>query len=131
MAQAWRGSFLSPEQYKPAVTCTGPIMLLFFATPILFASRNTSLPLQYRRADVRLPAAERLCQADAFAPARWHRRLLTPGGGGADFRLFGLPALANVTKLARGRRGTCGSSVLRHLRSAARLGAVNMITDEC
>ena len=34
--------FLSPEQYNQLFTMHGTIMLLLFATPILFASRTTS-----------------------------------------------------------------------------------------
>jgi cytochrome c oxidase subunit I len=38
--------FLSPEQYNQLFTMHGTIMLLLFATPILFAFANVVVPLQ-------------------------------------------------------------------------------------
>ena len=52
--------FLSPEQYNQLFTMHGTIMLLFFATPIVFAFANLVLPLQIGAPDVALPAAERV-----------------------------------------------------------------------
>ena len=47
--------FLSPEQYNQLFTMHGTIMLLFFATPIVFAFANLVLPLQIGSPDVAFP----------------------------------------------------------------------------
>ena len=47
--------FLSPEQYNQLFTMHGTIMLLLFATPLLFAFANLVLPLQIGSPDVAFP----------------------------------------------------------------------------
>jgi cytochrome c oxidase subunit I len=47
--------FLSPEQYNQLFTMHGTIMLLFFATPSVFAFANLVLPLQIGAPDVAFP----------------------------------------------------------------------------
>jgi cytochrome c oxidase subunit 1 len=47
--------FLSPEQYNELFTEHGTIMLLLFATPILFAFANYIVPLQIGAPDVAFP----------------------------------------------------------------------------
>src|SRR5262249_59590607 len=47
--------FLSPEQYNQLFTMHGTIMLLFFATPIVFAFANYIVPLQIGAPDVSFP----------------------------------------------------------------------------
>jgi cytochrome c oxidase subunit 1 len=47
--------FLSPEQYNQLFTMHGTIMLLFFATPLVFAFANLVLPLQIGSPDVAFP----------------------------------------------------------------------------
>jgi cytochrome c oxidase subunit 1 len=47
--------FLSLEQYNQIVTMHGTVMLLFFATPIVFAFANLVLPLQIGSPDVAFP----------------------------------------------------------------------------
>jgi cytochrome c oxidase subunit I len=47
--------YLSPEQYNQLFTMHGTIMLLFFATPIVFAFANLVLPLQIGSPDVAFP----------------------------------------------------------------------------
>jgi cytochrome c oxidase subunit I len=47
--------FLSPEQYNQLFTMHGTIMLLFFATPAVFAFANLVLPLQIGSPDVAFP----------------------------------------------------------------------------
>src|SRR4051794_30182020 len=47
--------FLSPEQYNQLFTMHGTIMLLFFATPIVFAFANYITPLQIGAPDVAFP----------------------------------------------------------------------------
>ena len=47
--------FLSDEQYNQLFTMHGTIMLLLYATPILFAFANLILPLQIGAPDVAFP----------------------------------------------------------------------------
>src|SRR4051794_14403717 len=47
--------FLSPEQYNQLFTMHGTIMLLLFATPIVFAFANYIVPLQIGAPDVAFP----------------------------------------------------------------------------
>ncbi|MBM2622798.1 cytochrome c oxidase subunit I [Actinoplanes sp. LDG1-06] len=47
--------FLSPEQYNQLFTMHGTIMLLLFATPIVFAFANFVVPLQIGAPDVAFP----------------------------------------------------------------------------
>ncbi|GAA2669207.1 aa3-type cytochrome oxidase subunit I [Actinoplanes palleronii] len=47
--------FLSPEQYNQLFTMHGTIMLLLFATPILFAFANFVVPIQIGAPDVAFP----------------------------------------------------------------------------
>ena len=47
--------FLTPEQYNQLFTMHGTIMLLFFATPSVFAFANLVLPLQIGSPDVAFP----------------------------------------------------------------------------
>ena len=47
--------FLSPEQYNQLFTMHGTVMLLLFATPILFAFANYIVPLQIGAPDVSFP----------------------------------------------------------------------------
>ncbi|WP_405095862.1 cytochrome c oxidase subunit I [Micromonospora sp. NBC_01412] len=47
--------FLSPEQYNQAFTMHGTIMLLLFATPLVFAFGNYIVPLQIGAPDVAFP----------------------------------------------------------------------------
>ena len=96
--------FLSPEQYNQLFTMHGTIMLLFFATPIVFAFANLVLPLQIGAPDVAFP------RLNAFSywlylfgaltavvglphPRRRRRR-----------RLDAYSPLNNATQLARRRR---------------------------
>lgn len=51
--------FLSNEQFNQLFTMHGTIMLLFYATPIVFGFANLVLPLQIGAPDVAFPA-ERL-----------------------------------------------------------------------
>ena len=55
--------FLSSDQYNQLFTMYGTIMLLFFATPIVFAFANFVVPLQIGAPDVSFP------RLNAFAPS--------------------------------------------------------------
>ena len=72
--------FLSNEQYNQLFTMHGTIMLLFYATPIVFGFANVILPLQIGAPDVAFP---RLNALQLLAvPVRRHprdRRLHHPG----------------------------------------------------
>lgn len=48
--------FLSNEQYNQLFTMHGTVMLLFYATPIVFGFANLVLPLQIGAPDVAFPA---------------------------------------------------------------------------
>jgi hypothetical protein len=125
--------FLSPEQYNQLFTMHGTIMLLLFATPIVFAFANYIVPLQIGAPDVAFP------RLNAFA--YWLFALggtivllgfVTPGGA-ADFGWFSQastrsrPAcVAGVRCCAPSHRrwsnSRCGPGAgpLRHPRSAGR-----------
>ncbi len=47
--------FLSNEQYNQLFTMHGTVMLLFYATPIVFGFANLVLPLQIGAPDVAFP----------------------------------------------------------------------------
>jgi cytochrome c oxidase subunit 1 len=47
--------FLTPEQYNQLFTMHGTIMLLLFATPLVFAFANLAVPLQIGAPDVAFP----------------------------------------------------------------------------
>ena len=53
--------FLSTEQYNQLFTMHGTIMLLLFATPIVFGFANCILPLQIGAPDVAFPRLNALC----------------------------------------------------------------------
>ncbi len=52
--------FLSNEQYNQLFTMHGTIMLLLYATPVVFGFANYILPLQIGAPDVAFPPPERV-----------------------------------------------------------------------
>jgi cytochrome c oxidase subunit 1 len=89
--------FLSPEQYNQLFTMHGGVMLLLFATPVVFAFANYVVPLQIGAPDVAFP------RLNAFA--YWLYLLgglavlsgfLTPDGA-ADFGWFSYTPLSTST----------------------------------
>src|SRR4029450_11369131 len=87
--------FLSPEQYNQLFTMHGTIMLLFFATPIVFAFANFVVPLQIGAPDVPLPRLN----AFAYWLYLFGRTIavcgfLTPSGA-ADFGWFAYTPLSD------------------------------------
>src|SRR5256714_6156275 len=89
--------FLSLEQYNQLFTMHGTIMLLLFATPILFAFANYIVPLQIGAPDVSFPRLNALAYwlflfGGSVAPAGF----LTPGGAAA-FGWFAYPPPAKPT----------------------------------
>ncbi|HEU5271740.1 MAG TPA: cbb3-type cytochrome c oxidase subunit I, partial [Jatrophihabitans sp.] len=77
--------FLSQEQYNQLFTMHGTIMLLFFATPLVFAFANLVLPLQIGAPDVAFPRLNAFSYwAYLFGGALVLFGFATPGGG-AEF----------------------------------------------
>ncbi|MDM4784564.1 cbb3-type cytochrome c oxidase subunit I [Micromonospora sp. b486] len=88
--------FLSPEQYNQLFTMHGTIMLLFFATPIVFAFANYVVPLQIGAPDVSFPRLN----AFAYWLYLFGGTLATAGfiapGGAADFGWTAYTPLSTV-----------------------------------
>jgi cytochrome c oxidase subunit 1 len=117
----------SPEQYNQLFTMHGTVMLLFFATPIVFAFANLVLPLQIGSPDVAFPRLNAFSYwLFLFGALTGMSGFITPGGA-ADFGWTAYSPLTNATNspgtgadlwiigLAIGGLGTI-------------LGAVNMVT---
>ena len=119
--------FLSAEQYNQMFTLHGTLMLLLYATPVLFGFANLVLPIQIGAPDVAFP------RLNAFS--YWLfllggltvvASLLTPGGG-ADFGWTAYPPLANP-EFSPGIGGNLWVMGLIVSGLGTILGAVNMIT---
>ncbi len=119
--------FLSPEQYNQLFTMHGTIMLLFFATPILFAFANYIVPLQIGAPDVSFPRLNALAYwLYAFGASTAVAGFLTPGGA-ADFGWFAYTPLSDVINSpGAGADMWIVGLVLSGLGTI--LGAVNMVT---
>ena len=88
--------FLSLEQYNQLFTMHGTIMLLLFATPIVFAFANYIVPLQIGAPDVSFPRLNALAYwLYLFGGLMVLAGFATPGGA-ADFGWFAYQPLANV-----------------------------------
>src|SRR5436190_17789852 len=73
--------FLSPEQYNQLLTMHGTIMLLLFATPLVFGFANLVLPLQIGAPDVAFPRLNALSYwLFLFGGLIASGSFLTPGG---------------------------------------------------
>jgi len=119
--------FLSPEQYNQLFTMHGTIMLLLFATPILFAFANFVVPLQIGAPDVSFPRLNAFAYwLYAMGGALVVAGFLTPGGA-ADFGWFAYSPLNNATNSPGvGADMWIVGLVISGLGTI--LGAVNMIT---
>ncbi|MDG3009548.1 cytochrome c oxidase subunit I [Rhodococcus sp. D2-41] len=119
--------FLSNEQFNQLFTMHGTIMLLLYATPIVFGFANYVLPLQIGAPDVAFPRLNALSYwLYLFGGLIALGGFITPGGA-ADFGWFAYTPLSNslhspgsgadlwILGLAIGGLGTI-------------LGAVNMVT---
>jgi cytochrome c oxidase subunit I len=119
--------FLSPEQYNQLFTEHGTIMLLLFATPILFAFANYIVPLQIGAPDVAFPRLNAL--------AYWLYLLggllvvagfLTPGGAPGFGWTAYTPLSDSMNTPGTGANMWVIGLVLSGLGTI--LGAVNMVT---
>jgi len=119
--------YLSLEQYNQLFTMHGTIMLLLFATPMVFAFANLVLPLQIGAPDVAFPRLNSFSYwLFLFGGLTVMAGFITPGGA-ADFGWYAYSPLTDAINspgvgadlwfigLAIGGLGTI-------------LGAVNMIT---
>ena len=119
--------FLSQDQYNQLFTMHGTVMLLLYATPILFGFANFVLPLQIGSPDVAFPRLNAFSYwLYLFGGLIVMSGFLTPGGA-ADFGWFAYTPLSDaihspgvgadlwISGLIVGGLGTI-------------LGAVNMIT---
>jgi cytochrome c oxidase subunit 1 len=119
--------FLSPEQYNQLFTMHGTIMLLMFATPILFAFANYIVPLQIGAPDVAFPRLNALAYwLYAFGSTLAVAGFFTPGGA-ADFGWFAYSPLTNLTN-SPGVGADMWIIGLTISGLGTILGAVNMIT---
>ncbi|WP_174514905.1 cytochrome c oxidase subunit I, partial [Mycobacteroides abscessus] len=120
-------AFLSNEQYNQLFTMHGTVMLLFYATPIVFGFANVVLPLQIGAPDVAFPRLNALSfWLFLFGALIALAGFITPGGA-ADFGWTAYTPLSDaihspgaggdlwILGVAVGGLGTI-------------LGAVNMIT---
>ena len=89
---------LSLEQYNQLFTMHGTIMLLLFATPMLFAFANLVLPLQIGSPDVAFPRLNAFSYwLFLFGGSIVLSGFVTPGGA-ADFGWFAYTPLSGVVR---------------------------------
>ncbi len=119
--------FLSNEQYNQLFTMHGTIMLLLYATPILFAFANLVLPLQIGSPDVAFPRLNAFSYwLFLFGGLMVLSGFLTPGGA-ADFGWFAYTPLSDaIHSPGAGADLWIVGLVLAGLGTI--LGGVNMIT---
>jgi cytochrome c oxidase subunit 1 len=119
--------FLSNEQYNQLFTMHGTIMLLLYATPILFAFANLVLPLQIGSPDVAFPRLNAFSYwAFLFGGLIVLSGFLTPGGA-ADFGWFAYTPLSDaIHSPGAGADLWIMGLVLAGLGTI--LGGVNMVT---
>jgi cytochrome c oxidase subunit 1 len=88
--------FLSPEQFNQLFTMHGTIMLLFFATPIVFAFANYLVPIQIGAPDVAFPRLNSFAYwLYLFGATMATAGFITPSGA-ADFGWFAYAPLSSV-----------------------------------
>ncbi|HET8994888.1 MAG TPA: cytochrome c oxidase subunit I [Rhodococcus sp. (in: high G+C Gram-positive bacteria)] len=119
--------FLSNEQYNQLFTMHGGIMLLLYATPIVFGFANYILPLQIGAPDVAFPRLNAFSYwLFLFGALVVLFGLITPGGG-ADFGWTSYMPLANAIH-APGVGASLWFAGLAVTGLGTILGGVNMIT---
>ncbi|MBA0125177.1 cytochrome c oxidase subunit I [Haloechinothrix sp. YIM 98757] len=119
--------FLSAEQYNQLFTMHGTIMLLLYATPIVFGFANMVLPLQIGAPDVAFPRLNAFSYwLFLFGGLIVISGFLSPGGA-ADFGWFAYTPLSNEIN-SPGVGGDLWITGLVVSGLGTILGAVNMIT---
>ncbi|TDD92751.1 cytochrome c oxidase subunit I [Saccharopolyspora karakumensis] len=119
--------FLSQEQYNQLFTMHGTIMLLLFATPIVFGFANVILPLQIGAPDVAFPRLNAFSYwLFLFGGLIVISGLLMPGGA-ADFGWTAYVPLSR-SEFSAGPGGDLWAAGLIVSGLGTILGAVNMIT---
>src|SRR6202012_5960145 len=119
--------FLSNEQYNQLFTMHGTVMLLFYATPIVFGFANLVLPLQIGAPDVAFPRLNALSLwLFVFGATIALAGFIAPGGA-ADFGWAGYTPLSNAIH-SPGAGGDLWILGLIVGGLGTILGAVNMIT---
>jgi cytochrome c oxidase subunit 1 len=119
--------FLSNEQYNQLFTMHGTIMLLLYATPIVFGFANLVLPLQIGAPDVAFPRLNALAYwLFLFGGLIVLAGFLTPGGA-ADFGWTAYTPLSGLTH-APGAGADLWIMGLAVSGLGTILGGVNMIT---
>ncbi|HZM78244.1 MAG TPA: cytochrome c oxidase subunit I [Candidatus Limnocylindrales bacterium] len=119
--------FLTPEQFNQLFTMHGTIMLLFFATPIVFAFANFVVPLQIGAPDVSFPRLNALAYwLFALGGSMTILGFFSPGGA-ADFGWFAYAPLNDaINSPGIGADLWITGLVISGLGTI--LGGVNMIT---
>jgi cytochrome c oxidase subunit 1 len=122
-----RLQFLSPEQYNQLFTMHGAVMLLLFATPVVFGFANYIVPLQIGAPDVSFPRLNALSYwLFLFGGLLAMAGFITPGGA-ADFGWTAYTPLSLETHTpGPGPNMWIVGLVISGLGTI--LGAVNMIT---
>jgi hypothetical protein len=119
--------FLSPEQYNQLFTMHGTIMLLLFATPIVFAFANFVVPLQIGAPDVSFPRLNAFAYwLYLFGGLMVLGSFLTPSGA-ADFGWTAYTPLSDSAH-SQGVGGNMWIVGLVISGLGTILGGVNMIT---
>jgi cytochrome c oxidase subunit I len=119
--------FLSNEQYNQLFTMHGTIMLLLYATPIVFGFANCILPLQIGAPDVAFPRLNALSYwLYLFGALITVAGFLTPGGA-ADFGWTAYTPLSDALH-SPGAGADLWIMGLAIAGLGTILGAVNMIT---
>ncbi|GGM41196.1 cytochrome c oxidase subunit 1 [Longimycelium tulufanense] len=119
--------FLSQEQFNQLFTMHGTVMLLLYATPIVFGFANYVLPLQIGSPDVAFPRLNAFSYwLFLFGSLIVLSGFLTPGGA-ADFGWFAYTPLSDAVH-SPGMGADLWLSGLAVSGLGTILGAVNMIT---
>jgi cytochrome c oxidase subunit 1 len=119
--------FLSPEQFNQLFTMHGTIMLLFFATPLVFAFANLVLPLQIGSPDVAFPRLNAFSYwLYLFGATFAMLGFVTPGGAADGGWTFYLPLNDMTNSPGTGTDFWIVGLAIAGLGTI--LGGVNMIT---
>ncbi len=119
--------FLTPEQYNQLFTMHGTIMLLFFATPLVFAFANLVLPLQIGAPDVAFPRLNALSYwLYLFGATIACAGFLTPDGAADSGWTFYLPLNDSLNSPGTGQDFWILGVAVSGLGTI--LGGVNMVT---